>query len=105
MSTFWLGDVHKRNRKKLIPLPLVRKMSALAQPPSPFPCEHIINFEKSEFLRKKSAESASEEPSFPFVCKMSAIDKPPDCGLLLWTAPNKLFNLTEITKDRQRSSN
>jgi len=38
-----------QNREKLTSFPLVRKMSALAQPSSsPCPCGHSINFEKSD---------------------------------------------------------
>jgi len=77
-----------QNRKKLTSSPFVRKMSALAHP-LPFPCGLTINFEKSDvFFYQKVRTSASEEPPLPLVQKMSALDKPPDCGRDLWTAPN-----------------
>jgi len=43
-----------QNHKKLTPSPLVRKMSALVQPPCP--CRHTINFKKPKFFARKSTD-------------------------------------------------
>jgi len=53
---------------------------------------HTINFEKSEaFCIKKCGHPHLKNP-LPFVRKMSALDKPPECGRpSLWTAPYVLF--------------
>jgi len=59
-----------QNREKLTPT-LVRKMSALAQPPSPR--GFTINFEKYVFLHQKLQTSAYP----PYVRKMSALDNLP----------------------------
>jgi len=80
-----MKDVRTKSRK-IDPLPLVRKMCALAQPPLPYPCGHTINSEKFEvFLHQKVRTLASEEPSSPLVRKMFALYNPPDCGRPLWT--------------------
>jgi len=63
-TAYWsknvLGVVHKGRPHKIDPL--VRKMSALAQPPCP--CRHTINFEKSDvFYTKKCGRPHLKNPS------------------------------------------
>jgi len=54
-----------QNREKLTP-PLVRKISALVQPPSPLVCADTINFEKPEvFCTKKCGRPHLTNPLFP----------------------------------------
>jgi len=50
-------------------------------PPPPCPCGHTINFKKSEvFYTKKCRRPHLKKAPW------SALDTPPDCGRLLWTA-------------------
>jgi len=70
-----------QNREKLTPLPLVRKMSALAQ--SPLSVWTHQKFRKIESFCAKSAESASEDPPV----RTGRTPLSPDCGRLLCTAP------------------
>jgi len=73
-----------QNREKLTPL--VRKMSALAQP---LPSLSVRTHHRS-FLHHKVRTSHLKNP-LPLVRKMSALDKPPDYGRLLWIAPSLKF--------------
>jgi len=87
-----IKDVCTKSRK-IDPLPFVRKMSALTQPPLSVQTHHKFQKIRS-FLRQKVWTSASEDtPPFPLVRKMSAMDEllPPDCGRLLWTAPKDIL--------------
>jgi len=98
-STVWclaVADSIKARPHKIAknwPLPLVRKMSALAQPS---PCWHTINFKKCEFfLLQKVRTSASEKrrissPPCLQNVQTGQIPFPTDCWRLLWTAPKNL---------------
>jgi len=93
-----IKDVRTKSRKID---PLVRKMSALAQPPPlpPCSCGHTKNFEKSEvFCSKKCRRPHLKKPPSPPVRKMSALDNPPDWERLLWAAPNLCFKFLKPFK-------
>jgi len=74
-----------QNAENLALSPLVRKMSALAQPPLSVRILH--KFKKPEFFAPKSADVRIWRTSL--VREVFALDKPLpfDCGRLLWTAP------------------
>jgi len=58
-------------------------------PPSPCPCRHTINFEKSGvFYTKKCRRPHLQNPFCLKNVRTGQIPLPPDCGRLLWTAPN-----------------
>jgi len=71
-----IKDVRKKSRR-IDSSFLVRKMSALAQPPPPCPSGHTINFEKSgAFCTKTCGRPNLKNPS-PIVRKMSELDNLP----------------------------
>jgi len=69
LGLLFIRAVHKGRPHKIaknLPLPLVRKMSALSQTSPPRLCGHTINFWKTGwFLYQKVRMSTSEEPPYP----------------------------------------
>jgi len=84
------GRPYIRTKSRKIDLLLVRKISALAQPPPALSVRAHHKFRKIRgLLHQKVRTSASEEHPSPLSAKCPHWTNPlpPDCGRFLWTAP------------------
>jgi len=96
-----IKDVRTKSRTIDNPLPPVRKMSALAQPPLSERTHHKFrNYE--EFFSKNCGRPHLKNLPSPLVRKISALGKPPDCERLLWTVFPLKFWCVSVCPKNQR---